>query len=139
MQTYPMFGFQVCEMLLTNKTINRTTEARKEYKTDSNSKGQIAFRTFEEGDFVCVDYDHSCKMADMIMELKPYTSALNRKSFIAAMIQLFRCEQYDHEEFLGKLSLQPIALVECVNVTQYKSLIEEIYNYKRKNKVNLRF
>lgn len=139
MQQFPEFGFQACEMLLANKTIVRTSEARKEYRTDGNVKGQVMFRTFADGDFVCVDYEYSCELAKNILMLKPYTTAFNRKAFIAAMVQLFKSEQYDHEEFLGKLAQQPTALVDCVNVSQYKSLIEEIYNYKRKNKVNLRF
>lgn len=139
MQAYPKFGFQTCEMLLANKTIVRTSEQRSEYRTESNTKGHVGFRTFEDGDFKCVDYNYSCSSADKIISLSQYTEAFNRKAFIAAMIQLFKCEQYDHDEFLGKLAQQPTALVDCVNVSQYKSLIEEIYNYKRKNKVNLRF
>lgn len=139
MQTYPEFGFQSCEMLLSNKTINRSMEQRREFVTPSNKKGAVHFRTFEDGDFICVDYQASCDSADKILSLKQYTNAFNRKCFIASMIQLFKCEEYDHNEFLAKLKMQPTALVDCVNVSQYKSLIEEIYNYKRKNKVNLRF
>lgn len=135
MQTYPDFGFQVCEMLLSLKTINRAQEVNK-----NTASGVTYFRTFEDGDFVCVDYDLSCKMADQILEIKQYNqSVINRKTFVAAMLQLLKNDQFDHYEFMAKLSLQPSSLIDCVNVSQYKSLIEEIYNWRRKNKVNLRF
>lgn len=140
MQQYPDFGFQACEMLLAHKTLVRKGEQSKEYITETNSKGYVGFRTFEEGEFVCIDYDKSCDMADKIMNIKQFApNVLNRKAFIAALIQLFKNDNFDWDEFMNKLQQQPTSLIECVNVTQYKSLIEDIYNWKRKNKVNLRF
>jgi hypothetical protein len=140
MQQYQDFGFQACEMLLSHKTMSRKGESKKEFVTETNSRGYVGFRTFEEGEFTCVNYEKSCEMADNIMMIKQIApTVLNRKAFIAALIQLFRNENFDWSEFMNKLQQQPLALVECVNVTQYKSLIEEIYNWKRKNKVNLRY
>jgi hypothetical protein len=79
-------------------------------------------------------------MADSILQIKEYNdSIISRTPFVSAMIQMFHNPRYEHNEFMDKLSKQPTSLVECVNVTQYKELIEEIYNWKRKNKVNLRF
>lgn len=139
MRTYPDFGFQACEMLLAHKTISRTRLQDKELITDSNKNGHVYFRTFEDGEFVCVNYSDSCEIADKILRIKQYNQAVvNRKAFVATMIQLFKNEMYDHDEFMQKLAHQPTALTTCVNVTQYKSLIEDIYNWKRKNKINLR-
>lgn len=140
MQTYPDFGFQACEMLLSHKTINRKQISDKESSTSTNPKGLVFMRTFEEGEFYCVDYDFSCGMAEKILKLKQFNpGVINRKTFVSAVLQLVRNEDFDFDELLSKLTQQPTALVECINVSQYKSLIEDIYNWKRKNKVNLRF
>ena len=48
-------------------------------------------------------------------------------------------ENFEFTEFLQKIKIQPTALQDCNTVDQYKLLIEEIYNYKRRDKVNLRF
>ena len=42
-------------------------------------------------------------------------------------------------EFVKKVKRNPTALVRCVNVSDYIQLIEEIYNFKRRTKVNLRY
>ena len=43
------------------------------------------------------------------------------------------------DEFLHKVKLRPNKLVPCGTVEQYVEMIEDIYNYKRGSKVNLRF
>lgn len=139
MEEFAEFKFQSAEMILSQKTINRTSFTSKELVTETNTKGAVHFRTFEDGDFVIPDIDWSRDCATKILQLKPYYIGFNRKSFIATMIQLLRNDNYDHNEFIAKLSWQPTALVDCTKVTHYRALIEEIYNYKRRSKVNLRF
>jgi hypothetical protein len=55
------------------------------------------------------------------------------------MMQLLQKPQFEFIEFLQKLKIQPLALQDCTDINQYILLIEEIYNYKRRDKVNLRF
>ena len=55
------------------------------------------------------------------------------------MLSILKHENFDFMEFLNKIKLQSIKLIDCSNVSQYKLLIEEIYNYRRRDKVNLRF
>ena len=55
------------------------------------------------------------------------------------MIGLFKNENFDYSEFMHKIRLQPKALVDCTNVEQQRLSIEEIYNYKSRNKINLRY
>jgi hypothetical protein len=40
---------------------------------------------------------------------------------------------------MHKLRIQPSALVDCTSTEQYRILIEDIYNYKNRNKINLRY
>jgi len=55
------------------------------------------------------------------------------------MIILFKNPIFDYSEFMHKVRLQPKALVDCASREQQRLLIEEIYNYRSRNKVNLRY
>ena len=46
---------------------------------------------------------------------------------------------WSFNDFMHKIRLQPTALVDCANRDQYKTLIEDIYNYKRREKISLRY
>jgi len=55
------------------------------------------------------------------------------------MLGLFKNKNFEFTELVQKLKTQPAAMVDCTNTQQYISLIEEIYNYRRREKVNLRY
>jgi len=78
-------------------------------------------------------------LADKMNLIAPYYSGYKRRSFFYAMMSMFKKPEFEFTEFIQKLKTQPIALQDCTNISQYKMLIEEIYNYKRREKVNLRF
>lgn len=140
MNDYPDFGIASCEFLLTAKTGKGTIKTDKELRTESNKYGRVTLRDFEDGNLVCFNYELSCEMAQKILMIKPYSSEVyNRKEFVSAMMQMFKNENYDHNEFIQKLRQQPTSLVLCINVEQYKKLVEDIYNYRRRDKINLRF
>ena len=94
---------------------------------------------FEDGTWKGRDFKLAQSWADKIRLIKPYYSNYTRSSFIGTMISLLRKEEFDLKTFIRKLELQPSALSDCSNRAQYKMLIEEIYNYKNRNKVNLRY
>lgn len=96
-------------------------------------------QVFFTGDFKIKNYDEACKIIEKIMLVEPYYEEWKRRSFISAMLQLFKNPNFELTEFLQKLKLQPTALSNCSTTNQYVSLIEEIYNYRRREKVNLRY
>ena len=96
-------------------------------------------KEFYKGEFVFKNYKNSCKLAEKIEILGQYYEGNKRRSFVLAMLQLFKNESFEFTEFLQKLKTQPTALVDCNDTKQYISLIEEIYNYRRKLKVGLRY
>lgn len=95
--------------------------------------------TFYAGEFKIKDYDAACVAIENILRIEPYYNGVRRRSFVYAMIQMFKNKNFNFNEFLQKLKLQPTSLVDCATMTQYASLIEEIYNYRRREKVNLRY
>jgi hypothetical protein len=96
-------------------------------------------RIFQAGKFRIKNYKKAIEAAEKITEVKPFYEGYNRRSFVYAMLQLFTNPNYSHKEFLSKLSLQQTKMVGCATKQQYIALIEEIYNYRRRIGVNLRF
>ena len=52
---------------------------------------------------------------------------------------MYKREEFNFSQFVSKVSIQPTALVDCVRTEEYITLIESLYNYKSRNKVNLRY
>jgi hypothetical protein len=96
-------------------------------------------KEFKEGNFCVKDESKATEIAEKIYQIKPYYKGFKRRSFTNAMLICFKHEQYNHEDFLQKLSYQSTKLVDCGTTKQYLQLIEEIYNFKRKTEDKIRF
>jgi hypothetical protein len=124
MVEYPKFRISECLMFLSNSFTSIK-------KTDFN-KGRFEVRSVEK----------AREWANNLTELKPYFEKYYNKSmFVRAVIKLLsrKGDVFKFEEFLHKVRLRPTSIVPCGSVEQYIEMIEDIYNYKRKDKVNLRF
>lgn len=97
------------------------------------------YREFKIGKFKIRDYNQSCIMADKITKIGKFYPGFKRRSFILAMTKLLKNKNFDYDQFIQKLKNQQTALVDCINAEKYIELIEEIYNFKSRIKVNLRF
>lgn len=120
------FPLNDCVALCSNNSVNSGTT--------KNGK-----KPFEDGEWKCKDMLIAQEWANKIRMIKTYYSGYNRSSFVGTMITLFMNENFDFNEFMHKLRLQPTALVDCANREQYRTLIEDIYNYRSRNKINLRY
>lgn len=96
-------------------------------------------RTFASGNFKIKSLDWAEKNIEKILMLEPYYQNVRRRTFIGAMLGLFKNPNFEFTEFLQKLKIQPTALQDCTSIPNYRILIEEIYNYRRRDKVNLRY
>lgn len=94
---------------------------------------------FEEGTWVGRNFNLAQENADKLKMIKPYYDGYKRSTFIGTMLGLFKNEKFDFFEFLDKLKYQKQRMEDCTTVAQYKLLIEDIYNYRRREKVNLRY
>lgn len=96
---------------------------------------------FSQGTLVITDedYDKAKKIMDQIYRAKEFYKDCHRRSYIQAMFALFKYTEYDHEQYLKKLALQPKKLVNCSKKSKYLGIIEEIYNFNRKNTEKLSF
>lgn len=105
----------------------------------SGVPNKIDIEVFYRGDFKIKSLDNAESVIEKIIMVQPYYESVRRRSFVYTMMSLLKNPNFEFTEFLQKLKLQPTALQDCTNVTNYKVLIEEIYNYRRREKVNLRF
>jgi hypothetical protein len=97
------------------------------------------FLKFKDGNFKVTHLKQAEHKAEKIWMLKNLYEGFKRRSFVYALIYLFDKPQFEFTEFLQKIKNQPTSLINCNDTKQYVSLIEEIYNYRRKDKVNLRY
>lgn len=104
----------------------------------SGSNGDLT-KAFKEGKLKIKDFEKSCEVADKIKYLQRFYPEYRRKVFVLTMLKLFANKNFEFTEFIQKLKLQPLALQNCVSIDQMLMLVEEIYNYRRREKVNLRF
>ena len=98
-----------------------------------------AIKEFYEGRFQIYNYKEAVEFAERLNLIGQYYQGNKRRIFIRAMLTLFKNERFEFMEFLNKLRLNPSSLTDCNTVSQYITLIEEIYNYRRRDKVNLRY
>jgi hypothetical protein len=97
---------------------------------------------FTSGKFVVKSLKIGSELLNKLRQLKPYFENHYYKSvFVRSMLTMIinKKDKFDFDEFLHKVQLRPTMLVQCGTKEQYYEVIENIYNFKRSNKVNLRF
>jgi hypothetical protein len=105
----------------------------------SGIPSKVEIDTFYRGEFKVKSMRSAENIIEQILMIEPYYKSVRRRSFIYTMMSLLKNPSFEFSEFMQKLKIQPTALRDCTNVTNYKVLIEEIYNYRRREKVNLRY
>lgn len=102
--------------------------------------GTSVNQEFKNGEFRVLDYKKALQSAEKIKMVGQYYKGNKRRSFVMAMLKCFKNKEYNHSVFMSKISYQSTKLVDCTNEKEYLTLIEEIYNFKSRDKrVNLRF
>jgi hypothetical protein len=131
------FSFGDCMSMCSNLSVHSNNSLSQKYRADGS--GMNMKEVFEEGTWVGKDFELAQEWANKIRMLKPYYTNYYRSSFVGTLIMLFSNPKFDFNEFMHKVRLQPSALVDCANRGQYKTLIEDIYNFRSRNKVSLRY
>lgn len=137
-QKYPEFNLTSLIVLLSGVAGNRNT-SNKDAKTKENPKGNVHVKPFEEGEFIIPNLNKSIEYLEKIRMLKKHIDFYNETLFVRAMLSLFKNENYNHSVFLQKLAYQSAAMQKCTSISAYVLLIEDIYNYRNRNKVSLRY
>jgi hypothetical protein len=99
------------------------------HKTKSVKDGTFKVEYKKRGDIV----------ADWVNIIKNYNDRATTQIFVRALVKLYNNSEFEFSQLISKIAQQPTALVPCVNVEQYLTLLEDIYNYRSRKKVSLRY
>jgi hypothetical protein len=131
------FGFTDCISMCSNITTSSNMSMAQKFQP--NKKISTISQVFEEGTWKGKDFNLAQEWANKLRMIKPYYIGYNKSTFVGTMIMLFQNEKFDFNEFMHKVRLQPTALVDCANREQCRTLIEDIYNYRSRNKISLKY
>lgn len=117
----------------TNTYINIAQDSFRRERTsnkDNSKEGPSGY--IKEGNFKVKDYQKAvtvCKMLEDFSCLEIFKNAVFKESLIRA----FRCEGYNHKDFLRKLKTNKEKLRNYNNYIDYLQLFSTIYNHNKKN------
>jgi hypothetical protein len=121
-EMYPEFSIESVTNMLSQKSRGGTTNF-------DGMKGLT--KTFQEGNFRCKDIEKGYEMAEFVLEFKEFYGNYNRVSFVNALLSIFKNPKYQHDRMLTKLR-NPMnqKISDCVNISVYKELLQQIYNFR---------
>lgn len=101
------------------------------------NKEAISRQLFNKGDWKLLELNRAEGYIKKLHIVKKHYEGYNRSSFVGTMIDLLNHPDFEFDLFIKKLKLQPSLMIDCSKKVQYRKIIEEVYNYKNHNKVNL--
>ena len=123
--------------MCSNTVSSSSADASQKYR--GNGKPWNYKEVFEEGTWLGKDFKLADENVNKLKMIKIYYDGYNRTTFVNVMLGLFKNKDFNFVEFLSKLKIQPQKMQHCANTTQYRLLIEDIYNFRRRDKINLRY
>lgn len=103
---------------------------------DFSSMNNILFKT---GKFEVTNEDEFLAYARRFNDIQPYYKNCKNRSFVQAMLALFRNPLFKFDTFMNKLKFQNMKLVDCATRKDYLMLLEDIYNFRSNTPVLLRY
>lgn len=94
-----------------------------------NYGGDVA-ADFRNGEFKVRDLKKADAIAQKLEDYSQFYQGYKRRSFGLAFIKISQSPDYNHKQMMDKLRYLSTRLVDCVNVNDYITLLEGIYNYK---------
>jgi len=98
--------------------------------------GSKLIKEFERGGFAVKDLPHAKKVMGMVNDFRPLAPTFYKnRMFMNAISRVAQHPDYDHEEMMKKLEYMTSKLRKHPDVASYVNMLEEIYNFKSRNKV----
>lgn len=102
---------------------------------NSTSEGH----TFYNGDFKVKSLKKAEQIGDFILKVKVFYVGAVRRSFIYAIVNLWDKPIFDAQHLLSQIQKNQSMLFDCPSMKAYLELIETIYNYRKREKVSLKY
>lgn len=135
-QDFPDFGIKASMSILSLKLSHSHLSKKISSKDGKNS---LAKHSFSDGSFECVNIKRSYELASQLMQLKQITDLYNKSNFVSAFIQVSRKKDFEFKNFKYKAQRFPSKFYDCTTTQNFVAMFEELYNYKNRKKINLRF
>jgi CRISPR/Cas system CMR-associated protein Cmr5 small subunit len=94
-------------------------------------------KKFREGSFKFGDWEEAEGFVYDLISVRKYYDGFNRTGFVRALIAAKKRKDFEMDIFLKKLKLQSHKMIDCGKEKEYLILMESIYNYKNRDKINL--
>lgn len=107
-----------------------------------NSDNGNAIIRVQEGRFKFTrDWNDACLFAEYIKEMAKHYSGATRTTFVRVLIKLTdnKTKGFDLAEFVGKVKKYPHMLYPISGVSANTEMIEKLYNYRKRDKISLRY
>lgn len=125
-EKYPMFTLTERMMLLQNSGTKHPSSVQ-----------------FKKGKFNIENVKKASQWADYLLELKDlFPKGYNKSNFVRAILTIAEKKKgFKFDEFIHKVKLRPGSIYLCGDKRSYSVMIENIYNYRRREdeKLTLRF
>jgi hypothetical protein len=132
------FNITDCISLCSNLSSSGSSSISQKFRNGTDKEFKLS-EVFQEGTWKGKDFDLAQEWADKIKLCKDYYSGYNKSTFVKTMINLIRNDKFDFFEFLNKLKNQQDKMIDASNIGQCTLIIEDIYNHRRRDKINLRY
>jgi hypothetical protein len=135
MQRHKVFSISPAEALLTQNQggANNTNEIRESGERKGRNKN------FEAGRLKIADLEKANRMANELKELAPHFDHFNTFTFVRAYLTVSKKEAFNPEQFIERCKSYPQMLQPRINVAGYIEMIEDVYNFRSRNKVSLKY
>jgi|AntRauTorckE5430_2_1112549.scaffolds.fasta_scaffold24246_1 hypothetical protein len=133
MEEFPQLGIAACECLLTQNVHGANNKQHENGGSKARKKG------FQNGDLEIVDLDFAYEAATKIVKMAPLYDGFNRTTFVRAVSLLMQKAVFDVDFFISKLDTNTGRFGHRGSIGEYVELVEELYNFRSRSKVNLRF
>jgi len=132
MKEYPEFNLGSAENMLTNTFDGANEKSDRIKNADGKKTGRT--KSFQNGtlEISMEDKLNGYIIAAKVMAFKPYFKLYNSGVFVKTIISLLRNPDYDNNRMIEQIAKQPTLMVQCAKVSLYKRMLQDIYNYNRK-------
>lgn len=115
------FGYGICALLM-----------------NGGNEGGKGLAVIATGNFkVRGDINKANDLSGMIIDFEKYFPSCRQTTFIRACLGIFKSENYDHKLMMERLRTNPDSLKVQPNRQEYERNIEDVYNYRSREKVRL--
>jgi len=103
----------------------------------NGSRSGVDVKNFQYGKFKIKDMGYSKWFAEKSKQIKKINKNLGLR-FYSVILTLCKNSDFDIDVLIQKMNIQPLKVVPCSTAKQTREMLEDIYNYRNRNKINLR-